>query len=40
VHQNGGTLSKTKRQSHFSWITDDEATRFEAVVVEAFGGLK
>jgi hypothetical protein len=40
VHQNGGTLSKTKRQSHFSWMTDDEARRFEAVVGEAFGGLK
>jgi hypothetical protein len=38
VHENGGTLSETKRQSFFSWITDDEARRFEAVVVEAFGG--
>ncbi len=36
VHQNGGTLSKAKRQSHFSWMTDDETRRCEAVVVEAF----
>lgn len=40
VQQNRGTLSKTKRESHFSWMTDDEARRFEAVVAEAFGGLK
>jgi hypothetical protein len=40
VHQNGGTLSKTRRQSFFKWITDDEARRFEAVVVEAFGDRK
>lgn len=38
VHQNGGTLSKTKHQSHFGWMTDDEVKRCEAVVVEAFGG--
>ncbi len=37
VHQNGGTLSKTKRQSHFDWMTDDEVRRCEAAVVEAFG---
>jgi hypothetical protein len=40
VHQNGGTLSKTKRQSHFAWMTDDEAKRCEDVVVEAFGNRK
>jgi hypothetical protein len=40
VHQNGGTLSKTKRQSFFNWLTDDEARRFEALVVEAFGDRK
>ncbi len=41
VHRNGGTLSKTKHQSHFGWMTDDEVTRCEAVVVEAFGdGIK
>jgi len=37
VHQNKGTLSRTKRQSSFSWMTDDEVRRCEAVVVEAFG---
>lgn len=36
VHQNKGSLSKTKRQSHFSWMTDDEVKRSEAAVVEAF----
>jgi hypothetical protein len=36
VHQNQGTLSKTKQQSHFSWMTDEEIKRSEAVVVEAF----
>ena len=36
VHQNGGKLSQTKRASHFTWMTDDEVARFEAVVTEAF----
>ena len=36
VHQNGGTLSKTKRQSHFAWMTDDEVKWSEAAVTEAF----
>lgn len=40
VHQNDGTLSKTKRQSFFGWMTNDEVTRCEAVVVEAFGDRK
>lgn len=34
VHQNGGTLSKTKRQSHFAWMTNDEVKQSEAVVIE------
>jgi len=41
VHQNGGKLSKTKHQSHFGWMTDDEVNRCQAVVVESFGdGIK
>ena len=36
VHQNQGALSKTKRQSHFSWMTEEEIKRSEAIVVEAF----
>jgi hypothetical protein len=36
VHQNQGILSKTKQQSHFSWMTDEEIKRSEAIVVEAF----
>ncbi len=37
VHQNQGSLSKTKRQSHFGWMTDEEVERSEAAVIEAFG---
>jgi hypothetical protein len=37
VHQNQGSLSKTKRQSHFSWMTDEEVKHSEAVVNEVFG---
>ena len=40
VHQNHGTLSKSKRQSHFSWMTGDEAKRSEAVVKRAFAQTK
>jgi hypothetical protein len=36
VHQNGGRLSATKRQSHFGWMTDDEVKRFEGIVADAF----
>lgn len=36
VQQNRGTLSKTKRQSHFAWMTDDEVKRSEAAVTDAF----
>lgn len=37
VHQNQGSLSKSKRQSHFNWMTDEEVMRSEAAVIEAFG---
>jgi len=36
VHQNKGALSKTKRQSHFEWMTDTEVSHAEAIVAEAF----
>lgn len=36
VHQNKGSLSKAKRQSHFTWMTDEEVKRSEAAVTEAF----
>lgn len=36
VHQNQGSLSKTKRKSHFDWMTDDEVKRSERIVTEAF----
>ena len=29
-------LSKTKRQSHFPWMTDEEIKQSEIVVVDAF----
>ena len=36
VHQNSGTLSQAKHQSHFAWLTDDEVARCEAIGGEAF----
>jgi hypothetical protein len=36
VHQNNNRLSKTKRQSHFDWMRDDEVTRFEEIVARSF----
>jgi hypothetical protein len=36
VHQNDGTLSKTKKQSHFSWMTESEISEAEAIVASAF----
>lgn len=36
VHQNQGGLSKTKRQSHFGWMTDEEAKRSGMAVMVAF----
>lgn len=36
VHQNQGSLSKTKRESHFAWMTDAELQRAEPEVVRAF----
>jgi hypothetical protein len=36
VHQNQGTLSMTKRDSHFSWMTGEEIAQSQAVVVDAF----
>ena len=36
VHQNKGSLSRTKRQSHFEWMTDAEVKRSEDVVRKAF----
>jgi len=39
VHQNGFKLSKAKRGSHFSWMTDEEVVRSERVVEESFAGI-
>ena len=36
VRQNGGSSSKTKRDSHFSWLTPQEEARFVQTVKEAF----
>jgi hypothetical protein len=38
VHQNNDTLSKTKKQSHFNWMTDPEVSEAETIVAEAFAG--
>lgn len=37
VHQNSGTLSSNKRNSHFDWMTEQEITDAEAIVQHAFG---
>jgi Fic family protein len=36
VHQGGWRLSKSKRDKHFSWMTDAEVAEAEAMVAEAF----
>ena len=36
VRQNGGRLSATKRASHFTWLTDEEVSRFQLIVQRAF----
>lgn len=36
VKQNGGSLSKAKRQSHFPWIKDEELALAESGVMQAF----
>ena len=36
VRQGNGALSKTKRASQFSWLTDDEIARFVPLVNGAF----
>jgi hypothetical protein len=36
VHQNAGSLSKGKRDGHFAWMTDEELTRSEQTVRNAF----
>ena len=38
VHQNNGTLSKTKKQSHFNWMTEAELSQAEVIVAQAFPG--
>jgi hypothetical protein len=40
VHQNGDTLSKTKREKHFDWMTDAEVSEAEAIVAQAFAETK
>ncbi|OGT76934.1 MAG: cell filamentation protein Fic [Gammaproteobacteria bacterium RIFCSPLOWO2_12_47_11] len=36
VQQNNGILSKTKRDSHFDWMTEEEIQKAQQQVVEAF----
>lgn len=38
VHQNNDTLSKTKKQSQFDWMTELEISEAQSVVAEAFIG--
>lgn len=39
VHQNGFKLSKSKRDAHFSWMTNAEVARSEAMVAASFSGV-
>ena len=36
VHQNDGTLSKSKKNSHFGWMKDAEISDAEAIVNQTF----
>lgn len=36
VHQNNNTLSRTKKQSHFTWMTETELSEAETIVAQAF----
>lgn len=38
IRQNGGTLSKQRRQGEFERLTDDEVERIERIVGDAFAG--
>ena len=38
IRQNGGTLSKKRRQGTFEQLTEDEVQRIEGIVAEAFAG--
>jgi hypothetical protein len=38
VRQNGGTLSRRRREGEFAKLTDDEVATLEAVVREALEG--
>jgi len=39
AHQNGGVLSKGKRQGHFDWMTKEEIAQAESAVQESFADL-
>ena len=36
VEQNNGSLSKTKRDSHFDWMKEEEIETAEQLVVDSF----
>ena len=36
VHQNNGVLSKTKKESHFEWLSEDELAKCERIINETF----
>jgi hypothetical protein len=40
VYQNNYELSKTKKQSYFEWLSDNEVSLFQSLVKEAFGSSK
>lgn len=36
VYQNNYELSKSKKQSHFEWLSDDEVGKFQEIIKESF----
>ncbi|MBA3695916.1 MAG: Fic family protein [Methylotenera sp.] len=36
VHQNNYLLSKSKKQSHFEWLSDEEVIKFQSIINKAF----
>jgi hypothetical protein len=38
IRQNGGTLSKRRREKEFSALTDDEVQRLESIIHDVFEG--
>ena len=38
IRQNGGTLSKRRREKEFSALTDDEVQKLESIIQDTYEG--